>query len=165
MTSSTGRHEVAFVLLVLQASAGILGALGLLVLMGSPLHAVPALAGPAVQLVLAAFVVRERRWAWALVVAMEILFVYSFVANGALGLLPEVDLTLTLTGLLTRIALPIALICLAILALAAPAARGAPAVSAAPADRGVPAAGAVPAARAVPAAGVSLAAEAHRGAR
>jgi hypothetical protein len=112
-----GLGEVAFVLLVLQASAGLLGALGVVALMASPVHAVVALVGPVAQLTLAGFVARGRRWAWAVVVAMETVFVYALVLNGALGLVPQIDMTITLTGILTRLALPVALICLGVLEL------------------------------------------------
>ena len=55
----SGRGDVGFVLLVLQASGGVLGALGLGVVMASPLHAVPALIGPVAQVVLAFAVARH----------------------------------------------------------------------------------------------------------
>ena len=116
----SGRDEVGFVLLVLQASAGVLGALGLGVVMASPLHAVPALIGPVAQVVLAFAVTRGRRWAWAVVIAMETVFVYAFAANGVLALAPQLQVTVTLTGLLTRLAVPVALIVLGVLEFAAP---------------------------------------------
>jgi len=112
---SSGRNDVGFVLLVLQASAGVLGALGLGVLMGSPLHVVPVLIGPVLQVVLAVHVARGRRWAWAVVIAMETVFVYAFAANGVIGLVPQLQVTVTLTGLLMRLALPVALILLGVL--------------------------------------------------
>jgi hypothetical protein len=120
---SSGRNDVGFVLLVLQASAGVLGALGLGVVMGSPLHVVPALIGPVAQVVLAFQVARGRRWAWAVVIAMETLFVYAFAANGVLTLVPQLQVTVTLTGLLMRVALPVALIVLGVLAFAQPRSR------------------------------------------
>ena len=110
-------------LLVLQASAGVLGALGLGVVMASPLHAVPALIGPVAQVVLAFAVARGRRWAWAVVIAMETVFVYAFAANGLLALVPQLQVTVTLTGLLMRLALPVALIVLGVLEFAAPRQR------------------------------------------
>jgi hypothetical protein len=124
---SSGRGDVGFVLLVLQASAGVLGALGLAVLMGSPLHAVPALIGPVAQVVLAAHVARGKRWAWAVVIAMETVFVYAVAAGGLLGLIPQLQVTPTLTGLLMRLALPVALILLGVLEFAAPRRRVGPA--------------------------------------
>lgn len=107
-------------LLVLQASAGVLGALGLAVLMGSPLHAVPALIGPVAQVVLALHVARGKRWAWAVVIAMETVFVYAVAAGGVLGMIPQLEVTPTLTGLLMRIALPVGLILLGVLEFSAP---------------------------------------------
>jgi hypothetical protein len=120
VTPRRGRGDVGFVLLMMQASAGLLGVLGLMVLTGSPVVAVVPLAGPVAQVTLAICVGRGRRWAWAVVIAMETLFVYAFVAGGLLGLSPPVDMTVTLTGLLTRLGLPVALICLGVLELAAP---------------------------------------------
>jgi hypothetical protein len=120
MGMRSGRGEVGFVLLVLQASAGVLGALGLGVLMASPLHVVPALIGPVAQVVLAVHVARGRRWAWAVVIAMEAVFVYAFAANGVLALVPQLEVTVTLTGLLMRLALPVALIVLGVLEFASP---------------------------------------------
>src|SRR5687767_1259506 len=117
---SSGRNDVGFVLLVLQAAAGVLGALGLGVVMGSPLHVVPALIGPVAQVVLAFQVARGRRWAWAVVIAMETVFVYAFAANGVLALVPQLQVTVTLTGLLMRVALPVALIVLGVLEFSAP---------------------------------------------
>lgn len=117
---SSGRNDVGFVLLVLQASAGVLGAVGLGVLMGSALQVVPALIGPVAQVVLAVKVARGRRWAWAVVIAMETVFVYAFAANGVIGLVPQLQVTVTLTGLLMRLALPVALIVLGVLEFASP---------------------------------------------
>jgi hypothetical protein len=114
-SSGSGRDDVGFVLLVLQASAGVLGALGLGVIMGSPLHVVPALIGPVAQVVLAVHVARGKRWAWAVVIAMETVFVYAVAAGGLLGLLPQLQVTPTLTGLLMRLALPLGLIVLGVL--------------------------------------------------
>jgi hypothetical protein len=54
---------------------------------------------------------------------MEVLFVYAFVANGALGLVPQIDVTVTLTGVLTRLCLPVALIVLGVLHFAMPGYR------------------------------------------
>ena len=121
----TGRDEIGFVLLVLQASAGVLGAIGVGVLMASPLHMVPALIGPVLQVVLAVHVARGRRWAWAVTIAMETVFVYAFAANGVLALAPQLQVTVTLTGLLMRLALPVALIVLGVLEFAAPRQRAA----------------------------------------
>jgi hypothetical protein len=118
-----GRGDVGFVLLVLQASAGVLGAVGLGVVMGSPLHVVPALIGPVLQVVLAVQVARGRRWAWAVVIAMETVFVYALAANGVIGLVPQLQVTVTLTGLLMRLALPVALIVLGVLEFATPRQR------------------------------------------
>jgi hypothetical protein len=119
----SGRGDVGFVLLVLQASAGVLGALGLGVVMGSPVPALPALTGPVAQVVLAFAVARGRRWAWAVVIAMETVFVYAFVANGVVGLIPQLQFTVTVTGLLMRLALPVGLIVLGVLEFATPRVR------------------------------------------
>jgi hypothetical protein len=119
----SGRGDVGFVLLVLQASAGVLGALGLGVVMASPVHALPALIGPVAQVVLAFAVARGRRWAWAVAIAMETVFVYAFVANGVVGLIPQLQFTVTFTGLLMRLAVPIGLIVLGVLEFSTPRSR------------------------------------------
>ena len=116
----SGRGQVGFVLLVLQASAGVLGVLGVLVLTGSLVHALPPLIGPVLQVVLAAHVARGRRWAWAVTIAMETVFVYAFAANGLAALVPQLQLTVSVTGLLMRLGLPVALIVLGILEFSAP---------------------------------------------
>ena len=54
---------------------------------------------------------------------METVFVYAFVANGVVGLIPQLQFTVTFTGLLMRLALPIGLIVLGILEFATPRAR------------------------------------------
>lgn len=118
------RGDVGFVLLVLQASAGVLGAIGVGVLMGSPLHMVPPLIGPVLQVVLAAHVARSRRWAWAVTIAMETLFVYAFAVNGLAQLIPQLQVTVTMTGLLMRLALPVGLIVLGVLEFASPQRSG-----------------------------------------
>jgi len=110
-----GRSEVMFVLLLLQGAAGVLGTLGMVVLSGSLWPAFLPLLGPLVQFTLAGLVVRGRRWAYRLVLIMELGFVAAFLLNGLFGVLaPEVDLTVTLTGLLTRLVLPFALAYLSI---------------------------------------------------
>ena len=48
------------------------------------------------------------------------MFVYAFAANGVLGLVPQLEVTVTLTGLLMRLALPVALIVLGVLEFALP---------------------------------------------
>jgi hypothetical protein len=117
------RGDVGFVLLVLQASAGVLGAIGVVVLMASPVHMVSALIGPVAQVVLAAHVARGRRWAWAVTIAMETLFVYAFAANGVVAAIPQLQFTVTVTGLLMRLGLPVALIVLGVLEFASPGRR------------------------------------------
>jgi hypothetical protein len=108
---------VASVLLVLQAAAGVLGALGVLALMRNPLYLVVPLGGAVGQLVLARFVGRGSRWGWAVLIAVEGWQLLALALNEAVGLLPQVDLTLTLTGLLTRVGLPVALVCLGVLSI------------------------------------------------
>jgi hypothetical protein len=109
-----GRGEVVFVLLLLQGTAGLLGALGVLAFMGNPVFLVVPLIGPLVQFVLAGFALRGRRWAYRAVLVMEALFLLAFMVNGLFGMAAEVDMTITLTGLLTRLALPYVLIYLSI---------------------------------------------------
>ncbi len=104
-----GRADVVYVLLLVQAGAGLLAMLGELVFMGgSPLYALAPVTKALVLLVFAALVVRGRRGALAGVVALQLLALTGFVLGAVAGMLPQLDFTPTLTGLLTGVALPVA---------------------------------------------------------
>ncbi len=106
-----GRADVAYVLLLGQAALGMLASLGVLLLMaGNPVYLVAPLLHATLLFVLASFVARRRRWAWWGVVVLEALSLAGFALNLLIGLLPQVDMTLNLVGLLTQVGLPAALL-------------------------------------------------------
>lgn len=108
---TAGRAHVAYVLLLLQAALGVLATVGMVVLMGgNPAYAVVGLFEPVVLVVLAANVARRRRWAYLTVIAIEALALLGYQLNLALGVLPQVDVTVNLVGLLTGVGLPAAVL-------------------------------------------------------
>ena len=106
--STRGRAEVVFVLLSLQAGACLLGMVGLLLIMGSPLYAAGSVARAAVLLVLAAKIVRGRQWALVGAIVLEWAGLFGTWVGLVLGLLPGLTPALTLTGVLTGIGMPVA---------------------------------------------------------
>jgi hypothetical protein len=104
-----GRADVVYVLLLVQVGAGLLAMLGELLFMGgNPLYALAPMTKAAVTLVFAALVVRGRRGALIGVVALQLLTLAGFAVSVVAGALPQLDFTPTLTGLLTGVALPVA---------------------------------------------------------
>ena len=136
--STRGRAEVVFVLLSLQAGASLLGMVGLLLIMGSPLYAAGSVARAAVLLVLAAKIVRGRRWALVGAIVLEWVGLFGTWVGLVLGLLPGLTPALTLTGVLTGIGGPVAVswLCARLLAARRRAATDPPTV---PIDLMVPA--------------------------
>ena len=98
-------------LLLLQAGFEVLATLGMVVMMGGNVAyaIVPGLHVVAL-LVFASFVARGHRWAWWVVVGVECVSLAGFQVNLLLGVLPPVQVTLTLVGLLTTLALPLAVL-------------------------------------------------------
>jgi hypothetical protein len=107
--------DVLHVLLVIQAAAGLVAMLGQLVMMGgSPLYlAVPILKAAAL-LTLSAFLFRGRRWAAITLAVLEGVTLLGLAVNAALGALPVLDFTVTLTGLITGLVLPVAILALCV---------------------------------------------------
>jgi hypothetical protein len=103
-------ERVARSLLALQAALELTATLGLALLSG-PLATIGPLLHAAFLLVLSARA--HRRWAQCGVLAAEALALGGFVLQQALGLLPQLDATVNLTGLLTTLALPAVLCVLA----------------------------------------------------
>ena len=111
---------IVVVLLVVQASHGLLAALGTLVLgigLGAGLLVVPALgvagAGPLLALLLARGVLRGRERPLRWLVAWQCVVLAGFALTLMLSLLPQVDTPFGLTALLLNGVLPVALIVLA----------------------------------------------------
>ena len=101
--------DVVFVLLCLQAGLGLLGMVGLMLLMGSPLHAVGSVLKAGALLWLAAKVVRGRTWALVATMVVEWAGLVGVWLGALLGLLPGLTPAMTVTGLLTGVGLPVAI--------------------------------------------------------
>jgi len=101
--------DVVFVLLCLQAGLGLLGMVGLMLLMGSPLHAAGSVLKAAALLWLAAKIVRGRAWALVATMVVEWAGVVAVWLGVLLGLLPGLTPAVTLAGLLTGVGLPVAI--------------------------------------------------------
>ncbi|WP_327004773.1 hypothetical protein OHA72_58745 [Dactylosporangium sp. NBC_01737] len=99
-------------LLVLQGAFGLTSTLGVLTLMGfNPVYAVAPVAHAALLMTLGALLER-RRWALVTTIVAEVLAVAGWQLQLALGLLPQLDFTVNLTGLLTTLALPVTVLVL-----------------------------------------------------
>ena len=112
------RADILIVLLLIQGIVGLVGLLGLLVIgivagfpVATPAGAV-ALAGFVVPLLLVAGVARGSGWVRRAVTIYETLALLSVFVNLVLALSPDVEMDLTLTGLLTGVVLPVAIIAL-----------------------------------------------------
>jgi hypothetical protein len=114
---SLGRAELARLLLLMTAGFTLLAMFGEIVLMASPWYAAVPVAKAIVLLVLARKVAAQRRWALICTIIVAALGLTGFMGSSLVGLLPQLDHTLTLTGLITQIALPITLIALCTLLL------------------------------------------------
>ena len=120
----SGHRHLLLVLALLQAGAGLLAALGQLLFTGAnPLYLVAPLGRAALLVTAAAAVAGGRRWGAVTVIVLEGLSVFGFWLSGLVGVLPWVDDTVTMTGLLGNALLPAAVLCLAVRVLAATGAR------------------------------------------
>lgn len=109
--SRGGPAEVARVLLLLQAGFALVAMIGEIALMASPLYAIAPIAKAAFLLVLARKVA-TRRWAMVTTIIVQLVSALGFWLSTLIGLLPQLDRTFTLVGLLTEIGIPVALIVL-----------------------------------------------------
>jgi hypothetical protein len=107
-----GSADVIYVLLLVQAAAGLLASVGEALLMATPLYLVMPLAKAVALLVIAGRIVRGRRWAIVAAIVLEWLALLGVWLGTLVGLLPGLAPSMTLTGLLTQVALPIAVIVL-----------------------------------------------------
>ena len=107
--------DVAYVLMVLQAAFGIVATLGMVLLMGGSLaHAIVPVLFVVALLVVAAQVARRRRWGLIAALVVESAGLGGLILDVVLGLLRQVNYVPTLTGLLTTVALPVAVIVLCV---------------------------------------------------
>ena len=104
-----GAMDVVYVLCLLQAAFLLLGGLGEQLLMGgNPLYLVLPVAKTVLLLILATKAVKGRRWALIWLIVVQAITLGGFAIQLLAGLLPMVDFTVNLVGLLTNLAMPAA---------------------------------------------------------
>jgi len=111
--------ELARLLLLMTAGLTLLAMLGEIVLMGSLIYAAVPVIKAILLMVLARKVSLLRRWAMVTTIVLASMSLAGFTISSLIGLLPQLDHTVTLTGLITEIALPTTLIVLSARLLAA----------------------------------------------
>ncbi len=119
-----GAAEVVRVLCQVQVAFLVLAGFGEVLLMGgNPLYLGLPLAKSVLLLVVAAAVVRHRRWALITMIVLQGLTLFGFEAQVALALVPALAFTANLVGLTTNLVLPavVLVLCGQILARRAPA--------------------------------------------
>ena len=104
--------DVVYVLCLFQVAFLLLAAIGETLLMGNPGYLLLPVIKSVLMLVFAAGAVRRRRWALRALVVLSWLTLVGFVLGLLVGLLPGVDSTVNLVGLLTNVGLPVAIIVL-----------------------------------------------------
>jgi len=111
MTNSP-RAELARLLLLMTAGLTLLAMFGEIVLMGSLIYAAIPVIKATLLMVLARKVAALRRWAMITTIVLASVSLAGFTISNLIGLLPQLDHTVTLTGLVTEAALPLTLIVL-----------------------------------------------------
>src|SRR4051794_25709737 len=109
------RADVAYVLCLMQGAFLLLAGLGELLLMGgNPAYLLLPVAKVVLLCWLATKVVTGRRWAAAALIAVQVVTLLGYQVQVIGGmLLPGLDFTVNLVGLLTNVAMPVAVIWLA----------------------------------------------------
>src|SRR5262245_25342488 len=111
MEERGGTADVVYVLCLMQAAFVLLAGLGELLLMGgSPAYLVMPVTKAVLLFIIAAKVVSGRRWAMITLIVLQGITAVGFWLQVVAGLLPFVDYTVNLVGLLTNVAMPVALI-------------------------------------------------------
>jgi hypothetical protein len=106
-STSDGRADVVYVLALLQVAFILLATVGELLLMGGgPAYLVLPSVKTVLLLVLAANVVGRRRWALITMIVVQSVTLLGFWVQLGLSLLPMVDATVNLVGLLTNVGMP-----------------------------------------------------------
>jgi len=106
-------------LLLLTAGMTLLAMFGEIILMGSLIYAAVPVIKATLLMVLARKVAALRRWAMMTTVVLSGMTLGGFTISTLIGLVPQLDHTVTLTGLITGVALPLMLIVLSAQLLAA----------------------------------------------
>jgi len=118
MTQSP-RAELARLLLLMAAGMTLLAMFGEIILMGSLIYAAVPVIKATLLMVLARKVAALRRWAMMTTVVLSGMTLGGSTISTLIGLVPQLDHTVTLTGLITGVALPLMLIVLSAQLLAA----------------------------------------------
>ncbi len=106
-----GAADVVYVLCLMQAAFLLLAGLGEVLLMGgNPLYLGLPIAKMVVLFVFAAKVVSGRRWAMIALLVVQGITIVGFWLQVLAGMLPALDFTLNLVGLITNVGMPFAVI-------------------------------------------------------
>ncbi len=110
---SGDRLDVVYVLSLLQVAFLLLAGVGETLLMGgNPLYLFMPLAKATLVLVFASAALRRRRWALRALVVLAFITLVGFGLHLIAHLLPGLDFSVNIVGLLTNLALPLAVIVL-----------------------------------------------------
>jgi hypothetical protein len=109
-----GIRHVLYVLALLEAGLAVMAALGQLIAMGgNPLYVAVGLAEAVLYVVAGAAAARGRRYGVVILIVCECVRLTGFTLSVLVGLLPWVELPLTVATLTDGLVLPIAVIILA----------------------------------------------------
>lgn len=109
--TSRGQADVVYVMSLLQGAFVVLAGLGELLLMhGNPFYLVLPVVKAVLLGVFAGRVVAGRRWAMVALIVVEGVTLVGFWLQVLASLLPFVDFTVNLVGLMTGVAMPLAVI-------------------------------------------------------
>jgi hypothetical protein len=114
VTESRGRRDVIAVLVLIEVAAGLLAALGQALFMASPLFLVVPVLKVVFLLVVSARLARGRRWAVVTMLVVHTLAIVGFGFGLVLGATPWFTASVTLTGLLTGLGVPLAVLWLCV---------------------------------------------------
>jgi hypothetical protein len=103
--------DIVYVLSLLQVAFLLLAAIGEVLLMGgNPAYLLFPIVKSVLLVLFATMALRQRRWALRGLVVIAWITLVGFVLQFLVGLIPAVDFTINLVGLMTNVALPAAVI-------------------------------------------------------
>jgi hypothetical protein len=104
-------RQVVFVLLLVQSGAILLAMLGELLFMGGlPFYAIAPVIRVILTFVCAALILRNQRGGAIGALALQAVSLIGFALSAVAGVLPQIDFTPTLTGVVTGVVLPVVVI-------------------------------------------------------
>jgi len=136
-TRQTTDADVVYALVLLEGAFGLLAGLGMVVMMGGkPVYLLMPVAKLTALLIFATNAICGRRWAMIALIVSQAVSLLGFVLDVLVGLLLQVQFTINLVGLLTGVAMPVAVIrlCARLLAAWPREPRGGPARPSPPAQ-------------------------------